>query len=184
MLITAINQTIPTTFCICSTFYIIKDGVALHHEEIPHEIYRMVWTRLGGNVYWNQLKYVNNHKDKRFIEIFDPVLRGGNFPLVVWQPSFSSNRAKFETWQPILNSQNLQIFLFTNQNDLLEGEKVTHWVNHIRHNIGLLCLLLQNGSPNCTTVHSGENTFSDSGWLDQALGCGQAYYQSNERKES
>ena len=162
-----------------STFCIVKDGVALHHDEMHNEIYRMVGTRLCGNVYWDELKYVQKFKDKRFIEIFDPVLRGGSFPLVVWQSGFSSNRAKFETWQSVLKLPNLQVLLFTTHSDLQEGDKDAYWLSHIKSNIGLLCLFFQNGSSKSTTVHWGENKFPESDWLNQALGCGQGFYQAS-----
>ena len=164
-----------------STFCIVKDGVALHHDEMPHEIYRMVSARLGGSFHWEQLKNIQKYSDKRFIEMFGPLLRDHNFPLIVSQPFFSRNRAKFETWQPILNQPNLQVLLFTTRSDLLEGEKANHWLNHIKANIGLLCLFFQNGSSKCTTVHWGENMAPDNDWLDQALGCGQAFYQMVKR---
>jgi hypothetical protein len=164
-----------------SVFCIIKNGVALHHDEMHHEIYRLLRTRVAGSFHWEQLKNEQNHSDERFIEVMTPFLDGHNSPLIVSQPMFSIDRAKFETWEPVLKLPNLQILLFTSPNDLLEREKASHWLNEIKSNIGLLCLFFQNSSPKCTTVHWGDNTAKNCDWLDYALGCGQAFYQTANR---
>jgi hypothetical protein len=160
-----------------STFAIIKDGVTLHHDEMHREIYRMLRTRVAGSFHWEQLKNEQKQNDERFIKMMASFLDSHNSPLIVSQPMFSVDRAKFETWQPVLKLSNLQVLLFTSPNDLLERRKVSHWLNHIKSNIGFLCLFFQNGSSKCTTIHWGENLEHENDWLDQALSSGQAFYQ-------
>ena len=160
-----------------SSFCIVKNGVALHHVEMHREIYRLLRTRVAGSFHWETLKNRKKQDDERFIEVMAPFFEGHNSPLIISQPAFTKDGASFKTWKPVLSLSNLQLFLFISPNDLLEREKADHWFNHVKSSVGLVCLLFQNGSPRCTTVHWGENSEHKSEWLEVALSSGQAFYQ-------
>jgi hypothetical protein len=163
-----------------STFRISKDGVILTQKEYPQEIERMVELRLCINVYWEQTTYIKKYGDERFIERYGPLLEYYQIPLIIFLPPFSDNLSKFEKWCESIKSSNFQALLFASDEDVVEDGNASIWVANLGASIGLLCMFFHSSSPKSTTIHWGENNNLKRDWLDQALGCGQAFYQASK----